>query len=173
MNSLTVRVTKERIEILMCAPREPIRVISAIAASQIHSLNSLYPKENRVFIYRGRVLDQSRTFDSYHVHNQETIIALPQTISSNKDKFQKWLDVSQDGDDFREHIQMLMNPSTILEASKINDLHLTKLLQKPKIFQKIVKSYQNEDTSQSSGSRNEVNVEPLTAPSTEALPVFW
>ena len=164
----------ERIEILIYAPKEPIRIVWAIPSGQVQTLNLLYPNEMRTFIYQGLILNSERSFESYHIHNKETIIALSPKIANNYNTLQKWIDFSQEGEDFHRKIQSIINPTSLLEVAKINDLHMIKLFQKPKFYQKVSRSFLSEEKSQPFfDSKNEINFEQLSAPSTDALPVFW
>ena len=170
-----------RIELLVCSPHQPVRVISARVTGQISALQSLWPESPKRFIYNGNQLHETMTFNFYGIRDGDSIIALPK-YQFNDLKCSQWMCLSRDYDSFNEYMKWMVDPRTSDEAARIRDLHIMKMEKRPRayikmrypmfeendsktdtnaIFQKIEKT--NLDLSQNKSD----------APSEEPLPVLW
>ena len=72
-----------RVELIICAPHQPVRLISAKLTGQIKSLQILWPSSPKKFVFNGSILNSDMTFDFYGIKNGDTIIALSNDLQEN------------------------------------------------------------------------------------------
>ncbi|OHT07870.1 hypothetical protein TRFO_23727 [Tritrichomonas foetus] len=166
--------TDSRIELMVCTPHQPVRVISARLSGQISALQSLWPENPKRFIYNGNQLLEGMTFHFYGIRDGDSIIALPKDTISDLHCSQ-WLCLSRDSDNFNEYMKWMLDPRTSGEAARLRDLHLWKIEKRPRIYMKMKGPFYSSDSNENEKSKNSLNVDflPLNEPAEQALPILW
>ena len=80
-----------RVELIICSPHQPVRLISAKLTGQIKSLQRLWPNSQRKFIFNGSELTPEMTFDYYGIKSGDSIIALPVDRQDNYTTTSRWI----------------------------------------------------------------------------------
>jgi hypothetical protein len=165
--------TSTHIEIRVCAPHEPVRKVMTRRLSLISALQCLWPTCPKCFIFQGRTLLESMTFEFYGVCDGDSIIALPNDSDrGNLAVLQEWLSVTRDMDALNETIRSILNPATTRQVARLRDLHWMALERRPRQYQRMITALM--DTEQRpSFLRSTVIKEPPKTPSVEAMPVLW
>ena len=159
---------------MICSPKQQIRIISARLTGKIKSLQSLFKHMPKIFIFNGTQLDPESTFHEVDVHNGDTILALPLSLQTNQMLKEQWISLTKDSDEFSEKMRWIVNPKTAPEASRLKDIHMDRIERRPRVFRKLCQLYLSQDTGPSELPKlQEECSESPSAPSTEALPVFW
>lgn len=161
------------IELIVCSPHQPVRRIGANINGHIKSLQTLWPNSPKKFIYNGIVLLPNKTFDEYGIKSGDSIVAL--TIEENDDSssVNHWLFVTRDNETFSNQLKWLLNPKTVLEASRIRDLHLFKLENKPTLYRKFCQPFIKLNCESKTQQSTVTLPEQPTEPSTDELPILW
>ena len=162
-----------RVEIRICSPQQPVRIISARLSGQIKALQILWPSSPKRFIFNGAELIDSKTFGFYGIKDGDSIIALPADQTESVFSTQQWLSLTRDSDNFNDCMRWMLDPRTSGEASRLRDLHLMKMERRPKVFMRMCAPFVNEETAGGSITCTNTTYSSATEPSTEALPVFW
>lgn len=162
-----------RVEVKVCAPQEPVRLISARLTGQIKALQGLWPESPKRFIFNGVELVENMTFQFYEIGDGDSIIALPAEQGDSVFSTQQWLSLTRDSDNFNNSMRWMLDPRTSNEASRLRDLHLMKMERKRKVFMRMCAPFVNEGTAASSVGSTNTSYDAASEPSTEALPVFW
>ena len=159
-----------RVELKICSPHRPVRIITARLSGQIKALQGLWEDRKR-FIFNGVELIESMTFDFYGIKDGDSIIALPadQAVFSTH----QWLNLTRDSDTFNDCMRWMLDPRTNGEASRLRDLHMLKMERRSKLFMRMCAPFACEDTRASAIPAANTTYSSATAPSTEALPVLW
>ena len=129
--------SKKTIELILYTPKRPIQIVNVKLGSKIEVLNPMYGNTEHIFIYNGIELSTLRTFGSYGLSNQDLIIIIPKQ-AKQIDYIQRWLNYTSESDEFAHKIRNMINPKTALEAARVNDIYISKLERKPKIFSEIL-----------------------------------
>lgn len=167
-------IEPERVEVMVCTPHQPIRLISARLTGQIKALQSLWPESPKRFIFNGAELIEAMTFDFYGIKDGDSIIALPQEKKESVFVTNQWINLTKDNDNFSDSMRWMLDPQTALEAARLRDLHMTKLEKRAKVFMKISAPFLNDEGKPEALSlESYLDYEAATEPSTEALPIFW
>lgn len=172
-NTIGLISEADRVELIVCSPHQPVRLISAKLAGQIRSLQRLWPNSPKKFIFNGSILAPEMTFDFYGIRNGDTIIALSKESHENYTTTGRWITLTRDNENFSESIKSMIHPRTAREASRLKDLHLMKLERKPKLFMKLCEPFIEKDTESKVEQSTLFLPDQATEPSTSALPVFW
>ena len=163
-----------RVELIICSPHQPVRLISAKLTGQIKSLQRLWPNSQRKFIFNGSELTPEMTFDYYGIKSGDSIIALPVDRQDNYTTTSRWITLTRDNENFSESIKSMIHPRTAREASRLKDLHLMKIERKPKLFMKLCAPFLEKDANSEIESTTLLLPEQQASePSATALPVFW
>jgi hypothetical protein len=166
------RAQCNRIAIRICAPHQPVRVISAQRSGKIRELESLWPGRPKRFIFDGAELRGDMTFGSSGIRDGDSIIALPHESGDSVFTTNQWLSLSRDSNEFNECVRWMLDTATAGEAARLRDLHLAKMERKPRIFMKMCSPFISEESEASSLNVPHTRYQSPLAPSTEALPVF-
>lgn len=162
-----------RVELIICAPHQPVRLISAKLTGQIKSLQMLWPSSPKKFVFNGSILNSDMTFDFYGIKNGDTIIALSNDLQENYAMTSRWITLTRDSENLSDSIKSMIHPRTAREASRLKDLHLMKIERKPKLFIKLCAPFLEEETESKVDQSTLFLPDQATEPSTSALPVFW
>ncbi|KAH0794027.1 hypothetical protein GPJ56_002055 [Histomonas meleagridis] len=162
-----------RVDLLVCTPYQPVRMISAKLSGQISALQTLWPENPKKFIYNGTELLEKMTFDFYGIKSGDSIIALPQEQNTNLYYKTQWLSLTKDSEAFRENMEWMMNPKTAGEVSRLRDLHLLKMENKPKVFTRMCSMRPLNESPNTMKIRLNTQYKSNQEPSTEPLPIFW
>lgn len=186
LSTVSPNQTLERIELMICTPHQPVRIVSAKLSGRINALQILFPDSPKTFIYNGMQLIESETFSSYGISDGESIIALPKHDDKN---FESWKKLTSERAEFNDLVRSMTSPSTTNEAARLRDLRLIKMESKSHLYLKLKRAFEQEDFQYevfsageksenspniSSKAENELILDSnLMAPSEEALPVLW
>lgn len=163
--------SKLEIKIMLCTPRSPIKLVAVSSGTLIGDLLSLYqPQDLRVFLYQGTILNPLHTFGSCGISDGDVLISLSNPTEVD---LRKWSLITKDGETFAQSVGSMLNQNTAREMAKLRDLRFSKICQHPKFFNKFLSTFQEMNMDESSIKMNFNLTSHQTAPSTDALPVFW
>jgi hypothetical protein len=159
-----------RVELKVCTPHQPVRLISARLSGQIRALQSLWPAAPKKFIFNGLELLEGMTFDFYGIRDGDSIVALP---IEQSDAVNQWIILTRDHEGFNESLRWMLDPATAGEAARLRDLHLMRLDRRPRVLMKMYSPLMDDESPH--GYHDAINLayEPPRRPSTEALPTPW
>lgn len=162
------------IKILLYSPNKPVQSISAKLNGKIKSLQKLFPKDEKTFVYNGLELCENRTFSSYDMSDGDTIIVLSKSSKFYSASLSRWISITNDNDGFLRRMRGILDSKTRSEVVKIQDLSMFKCERKPKLFAKICKRFLTLDD-QTTGINVSLNIDinPISEPSKDPLPIFW
>jgi hypothetical protein len=126
-----------------------------------------------MFPFSCEILLETMTLEFYHIQNGDSIIVLPETISSQSGVLQTWILMSRDFEAFDERIRSILNRGTAKEAARLRDLRFTALESRPKQYHKFCSNFLQDYPIGRPIQTRVVIPERPTAPSVEALPVLW
>jgi hypothetical protein len=159
-----------RVELKVCSPRQPVRLISARLSGQISALQSLWPSSPKRFIYNGVELADAMTFAFYGIRDGDSIIALPAGGDSLHHTSQ-WIAPTRDADAFNDALHWMLDPATAAESARLRDIHLLKLEMRPRAFRKM--NIADDEEKDPKAAADVATCQPALAPTTRPLPVPW
>ena len=165
-------VLPDRIEVRICSPHQPIRLISARLSGQIKSLGTLWPSK-RIFIFNGFELLEEKTFEFYGIRTGDSIIALPINLHGLDYCASQWMKLTSDSESFNDHMTWMLDPNTSGEAARLRDLHVMRIERILRGFSKLGKAQFLECETLSTPGETKVDYKRQEKPNTEALPVCW
>ncbi|KAK8842427.1 hypothetical protein M9Y10_026010 [Tritrichomonas musculus] len=180
MAPLRNKETSSLITIYVFQPGIRIRHIKLDSNNCISILYAIYPNDSK-FIFKGQILDISKTFLQYQINNENKIVLIsPMMIHHNPFLVDRWLKITNDQKSFEERINLNVNKNSRLEIARLKDIKLLKLEVKRKKFDKYLKS-QNASQYNSIESINknqtdeklEINYKSIDSPSIDPLPIIW
>ncbi|OHS96429.1 hypothetical protein TRFO_37408 [Tritrichomonas foetus] len=166
---------RQPLQLFVCIPNHFVKKVKVIPSHKVSILNSLFQKEEKTYIYKGQVLSESNTFESYDISDFEHIVALTnQNESSFEMEKLKWIHTTQDSELFAEKISPHPKSSIALEMARIRDVRIRKVEQKRFFLAKKVHNQMNH----SGISRNRdcplsIDYSPSECPNSGPLPVCW
>jgi hypothetical protein len=163
---------QERVDIRICSPLQPVRLVSIRLMGLVRALNGLYDSPRR-FIFKGMELRDSATFSSYGVHEGDAIIALTQSEHASTIGRNHWLGVSRDQETFNNSVRWMIDATTADQAARLRDLHLIRLEGHPRRLARIYEQFLNGHGAPTALPPMHTSYLPLSGPSTEALPIIW
>lgn len=180
MAPLRNKETSSLITIYVFQPGIRIRHIKLDSNNCISILYAIYPNDSK-FIFKGQILDISKTFLQYQINNENKIVLIsPMMIHHNPFLVDRWLKITNDQKSFEERINLNVNKNSRLEIARLKDIKLLKLEVKRKKFDKYLKSQNaSQYNSIESISKNqtdeklEINYKSIDSPSIDPLPIIW
>lgn len=168
------------ITIYVFQPGIRIRHIKLDSNNCISILYAIYPNDSK-FIFKGQILDISKTFLQYQINNENKIVLIsPMMIHYNPFLVDRWLKITNDQKSFEERIDLNVNKNSRLEIARLKDIKLLKLEVKRKKYDKYLKSQNsNQYNSIESINKNqtdeklEINYKSIDSPSIDPLPIIW
>lgn len=162
-----------RVTIVICAPRELLKIISIPLDGFVCSLETLYNGRKRIFIYNGNKMDPTQTYRSYGIREGDYIISIPSSISEENES--RWISMSRDADSFIEAMRGNLNIRTCREAARLRDLQMDRIEKRSRNYQRILSSYMNLEENHDIEFSMKIPFIISTAkePSTKALPLLW
>ena len=85
-----------RVELKICSPHQPVRLVTARLTGQIMALQTLWPAARKRFIFNGAELINSKTFGFCGIKDGDSIIALPTDQTESVFSTQQWLSLTRD-----------------------------------------------------------------------------
>jgi hypothetical protein len=162
-----------RVELKVCSPQQPVRLISARLSGQIRALQTLWPKAPMRFIYNGVELIEAMTFHFYGIRDGDSILALPADGREAFEGTQYWLSLTRDADGFNDTLRWMLNPKTTGELARLRDLQLAKAERRFRSFAKVYSTVLMEEGHPQGGMPLFVDYPQASEPSTLPLPVPW
>jgi hypothetical protein len=164
---------RDRIEIRLCVPNEPVRVVSARLFAQIRALQSLWPSCPKRFICCGSELLENMTFHASGIQAGDIVVVLPRGEDESGSRIHDWLKITRDTDSFNETITAVLTFTTAREAARLRDLHWTSLNRRPRLFRKLCAEFTDRHERMRPLPATVVPGPAPEEPSTAALPVSW
>jgi hypothetical protein len=162
-----------RVELRICVPQEPVRVIYAYPSNEISVLQTLWPGSPKKFLFDGIELIPTLTFESYGIRQGDSIIALPHSNCANPLSMHEWTTATRDSEAFNDSVGAILNPATTRQVARLRDLNWRALERRPKQFQRLCAVImETEPVGVPLHPTVIMETAPL-APSEEALPVSW
>jgi predicted metal-binding transcription factor (methanogenesis marker protein 9) len=162
-----------QVKISLCIPQEYVRIVQVSLSSPVSELQRFWPNSPKHFIFKGAMLLETLTFALCGVQHGDSIIALPQTTSSESGVVQAWMSASRDVEGLNYLIGSLVNPATMQEAARLRDLRLTALESRPRAYRTFCRHFLQECPIETQSHKTVVSSERPIAPSTAALPAPW
>jgi hypothetical protein len=162
-----------QVQISLCIPQEYVRIVQVSLSSTVSELQRFWPNSPKHFIFKGAMLLETLTLALCGVENGDSIIALPQTTSSEFGVVQAWMSASRDVEGLNYSVRSLVNPATMQEAARLRDLRLTALESRPRAYRKFCRNFLQECPIETQSHKTVVSSERPSAPSTAALPAPW
>jgi hypothetical protein len=162
-----------RIELKICSPHQPVRIVSARLSGKIQALQSLWPSNPRKLIFNGHELLDAMTFESYGIRDGDSIVALPVDPNESVYRTNHWLSLTRDCESFNEALEWMLNPRTSLEAARLRDVHHLRAENMPRTFARWVAPLAGRGERSPATPSSRVDYAPPTEPAAEALPVPW
>jgi hypothetical protein len=162
-----------RVELRVCCPQQPVRLISARLTGQIRALHTLWPAAPMRFIFNGAELLEGMTFEFYGIRDGDAIIALPVGERDSVCATNQWLSLTRDNEGFNDSMRWMLDSRTSGEAARLRDIHIMRFEGKSRSFMKLCSPYLTELRT-SPVSRNTVTeFEIPSCPLTDPLPALW
>jgi hypothetical protein len=158
-----------RVELRVCSPHQPVRLISARRSGQVGSLQCLWPSAPKRFIFNGLELREGQTFGSYGIRDGDLIIAVPQ----GDDGVHRWMALTRDHESINEALRWVLDPKTAGEAARLRDLQLWRLEQRPRLFAKLCLPFNGDGAEGGRAVDTTVLADAPAQPCCEKLPVGW
>ena len=163
--------------IFLCQPKRTIKKILVSRSATVKELATLFPNQNKCFIFKGMTLCESLRLESYGIQNMDHIIVIN---NENNERFSRdqivWMNATKDQADFNDRMFLSTNANTRVEAARLKDIKMSKMEMKRKSFTKIVarvQSEMNRPYDQTPAKTADAVIQQAAAPSHEPLPVFW
>lgn len=182
------------IEICLCIPNHFLKRVSVSSKQPISLLNSLFPNEEKVYIYKGQVLSTNKTFEQYDFGSFEHVVALTSsTIDENGvfsessfnfkrspdfdyDKY-KWIQMTKDAENFAEKVSAAASRISSREFARLRDLRLIKLEQKRSFWSKKCSRFISSNIPSTTFSKKDIplviDFKQYESPRSEAMPFLW
>lgn len=165
------------IQIYVYQPYIRIRYIRLNENSVVSILRTIYP-EDSLYIYRGQVLDDNKTFIECQIRNNNKIILIPSSMkTSNESLYQKIIKLTSDQERFESIIDKNMGDHNKNEIARLKDIKFFKNEQKRKFLMKFANSekFQNQTPKKENdtNSPTKIDFKKNDLPSTQPLPIIW
>lgn len=165
------------IQIYVYQPYIRIRYIRLNENSVVSILRTIYP-EDSLYIYRGQVLDDNKTFIECQIQNNNKIILIPSSMkTSNESLYQKIIKITSDQERFESIIDKNMGDHNKNEIARLKDIKFFKNEQKRKFLMKFANSekFQNQTPKMENDTNNPTKIDfrKNDLPSTQPLPIIW
>ncbi|KAK8838571.1 hypothetical protein M9Y10_033203 [Tritrichomonas musculus] len=165
------------IQIYVYQPYIRIRYIRLNENSVVSILRTIYP-EDSLYIYRGQVLDDNKTFIECQIQNNNKIILIPSSMkTSNESLYQKIIKITSDQERFESIIDKNMGDHNKNEIARLKDIKFFKNEQKRKFLMKFANSekFQNQTPKMENDTNNptKIDFKKNDLPSTQPLPIIW
>lgn len=163
-----------RVELKICTPHKPVRMVSARLSGEIKSLQCLWPADSpKKFIFNGSELLENQTFESYGISDGDSIIAVPADQKDTLFSTSQWLNLTRDNESFNDCMRWMLDPATSGEAARLRDLHLMKMERRPRVFMRMCASYMQEEEENRGLKWTKKDYPIATEPMTDPLPFDW
>lgn len=158
-----------------------IRHIKLNAMNSISILGRVYPCDS-IYIFKGQILDISKTFFDYRISNENKIVLIsPYMTRSDSYLVEKWIKITNDYENFDERISISINKNSRTELSRIKDIKFFKLEIKRKKFDKFIKKHAVDESDSIEYKKNlfkndiklNIDYDSIDSPLTDPLPVIW
>lgn len=162
--------------LFLCQPKRSIKKVLVSNDAYVDELNTLFPHENKCFIYKGITLLHSIKLRSYGIKNMDHIVVIPESVMNSMNDKSLWMNVTKDQQDFNERMCLSTNPITRTEIARLKDLKLSKLELRRKPYTKLVTRCQNDLESHVQPSVEMVipaKQSAIDSPNSDPLPIFW
>lgn len=156
----------------LCIPNEPVRVISAKLSAPVSALQTFWPSSPKRFIWSGFELLPTKTFESYAMHDGDSVIALPQG-HYQLELIQEWIHVTRDLESFNDTVRSMVNPATTREVARLHDLRWASLNRRPRAFHKLCLAMASREEVIPVVTPTVIPSSTASSPSTAALPSCW
>lgn len=155
-------------------PQGILKTISISPQCKIGWLSSLLPQDSKyTFYYNGNELDNSKTIKEENVCQEAFLVALKQSQITEEAVNKSWSRFTEKHLYLTEDMKRIGNPQYQYELCRLNDLRAIRTFNRLKSFpSKILMKKQAIDAI-CIEHPDPVFSDPLTEPSTEALPCFW
>ena len=172
---------EDNITIYVYQPCVRIKHIKLNIRSCISILARVYP-EDSTYIFKGQILDISKTFFDYQITNENKIVSIsPQMMKHDSCLVEKWIQMTNDYETFEERLNIDINKNSRREIARIKDLKFIKFEIKRKKLDRFLRSHpinkkdQNEHRMNIMNNEEKLNLsyEPINSPLTEPLPIIW
>lgn len=183
--------TTHLIEICLCIPNQFLKRVSVNSKQPVSLLNSLFPNEEKVYIYKGQVLSPKKTFEQYDFGSFEHVVALTCStteVDSNDSKFNfkrspdfdydkyKWIQMTKDVDNFAEKVSAAASRISSREFARLRDLRLIKMEQKRSFWCKKCSRFISSNMPSTFSQKDiplVINFKHYESPRSEAMPFLW
>lgn len=185
------------VEICLCIPNHFLKRVSVNCKQPISLLNSLFPNEEKVYIFNGQILSQNKTFEQYDFGNFEYVVALTSSSTEDNnnindftesshnykrspdfdfDKY-KWIQMTKDAENFAEKVSAAASRISSREFARLRDLRLIKLEQKRSFWSKKCSRFISSSYPSASFSQKNIplviDFKQYESPRSEAMPFLW
>ena len=167
----------DQLMIYLCQPKKTIKKVNVSRKATIKELGTLFPNQNKCFIFKGMILSESQKLESYGIQNLDHIVVIS---NDSNERFPSnqivWMNATKDQADFNERMRLNTNINTRAEAARLKDIKMSKIEMKRRSFTKIVSRLQSEINKSQEEAPKHIhitNIQKPTAPCHEPLPIFW
>jgi hypothetical protein len=159
-----------RVSIRIVCPNQGVRVVRTRLTAKISALQVVWPERHNLFIFAGTKLAEDRTLADYEIRDQESILALSESNSSDANH---WISWSRDIDSLNEEMRFMVSRTTSSDAFRIRDLRLIRMQRQPRHFLRECSSFTEPDSPVTAVMETRLSAEVLSSPAVEALPLLW
>lgn len=184
----------KQIEICLCIPNHFLKRISVNSKQPVSWLNNLFPNEEKVYIYKGQVLSQNKTFEQYDFGSFEHVVALTSCSADDESSFSvstfhynrspdfdfdkyRWIQMTKDAENFAEKVSAAASRISSREFARLRDLRLMKMEQRRSFWNKKCLRFISSNGPSSSFSKKSVplviDFKHCESPRSEAMPFLW
>ena len=167
--------SSETIAIFLYLPFYKIYRIILNVNSSISILDIII-EQGSIYIYKGQILDNKRSFLEYNVIHETALVVISQrNISLNKEIIEKWLKISEK-EIFHQKVKISSNQNNQNEISRIKDIRYMRNEMKRRSFGHTKQSLSNLSSKiniKFDESKLITDYKEQEEPSCEPLPIIW
>lgn len=136
------------------------------------AIQALPNDNNYSFVFHGIVLSDTRTLSDYKITNKDVIIVSKNV--SKPIKASKWEWTLGDTEYIADSLQCITDSATKNEMYRLMDLHMSKIENNPKVYRKMMSSFEKRPQFSRKGKHISKCLETHPKlPLSDPLPVFW
>jgi hypothetical protein len=124
------------ISINIVTPRMGVRRVLIPRSMTIGSLASHSRLGEGGLIFNGEILDPQQTVESYNLHNDDAIVAIP--ANAPEGTIMRWIHTTRDSEDFMESVQFAVGKNSRDGFLRLRDLRAARLESRPRAFRKFL-----------------------------------
>lgn len=167
----------EKIKVIVLVPQKVTKTLLISRNLQIGKISMVFPNVFEfTYSYNGIVLNPNLTFKDLNIANGGVIVAFKKRFDQFDDNDFKIMKLTTDIM-FQEKIRIFTNKKSKNEYFRLKDIRSFKMEGRKKSYIKMYRRFNSQNLQKSENNSLDIdldiNYEPLSTPSTEAMPILW